>query len=309
MAVIQQRLHLGHQLGMKLPSPEQPLRFNWHNPNNVSLTVKRDDLIHPVVSGNKWRKLSHALEDALKLGANKIVSFGGGYSNHLHALGYCCQALGLDFTAIIRGDYSNNLTPMLTDLLAWGASLEFVNKQSYKQRSDADYLQQLQSRFPGAIIIPEGGSQQQAFSGVGELVEELNGDYQQIMLPVASGGTLAGLIATLAQVEQLQTALTGIAVLKGENYLEGLVEGLLSNSLQPAPDWSIDHRFHFGGYAKCPQPLLDFCQQFSQQQNFAIEPVYSGKVFYALKTMLENAEMPANSRVLVIHTGGLQGNR
>jgi 1-aminocyclopropane-1-carboxylate deaminase len=288
------------QLGIKSPSPEQKLRLDWHG---YQLSIKRDDLLHPTISGNKWRKLKYSLLHVLTHKTSHIVSFGGGFSNHLHALGYCCKQLNIRFTAIVRGDYRANPSPMLQDLNTWQSDIHYVDKLTYQQRDKPDYLSLLQQQYPNALIIPEGGSNDLASQGVAEIVSELTESYDYIVAPVASGGTLAGLIEA---TQHSSSKVLGIAVLKGQDYLEALVQQLLPQSYG---HWSINHAHHFGGYAKSSNELRDFCQDFYQQTEVEIEPVYSGKLFYALRQLIQQGYFPANSHILVLHTGGLQGVR
>ncbi|MBC3765124.1 1-aminocyclopropane-1-carboxylate deaminase/D-cysteine desulfhydrase [Neptunicella marina] len=290
-------------LQIQSPSPEHSFQPDWHNPADCRIWIKRDDLLHPVISGNKWRKLKFALNDIQRQNVDHIISFGGGYSNHLHALGYCCHQLNIKLTAIVRGHYPV-LTPMLRDLNNWGTQIEFVDKKNYQQRNDDEFLQSLNKRFPGAVIIPEGGSQHQALAGITECVNEFNRQYDYILLPVASGATMAGIInASPAGKSQV----TGIAVLKGQDYLESLVNRFVDNNKQT--NWQINHQYHFGGYSKSPAELQDFCQQITNKYNIPIEPVYSGKLFFALKSMLEQQSFGHKANILVLHTGGIQGSR
>lgn len=296
------------QLAIAQPSPEQVIKPAWSGLEQLSVTVKRDDLLHAIISGNKWRKLQHSLLTAMQHNLVHIVSFGGGFSNHLHALGYCCHILNIKFTAIIRGDYSANPSPMLKDLLRWKTDIQFVTKSNYLQRDEPDYLRQLQSQFGKVMIIPEGGSNELALNGIAELVHELNQSYDYIIAPVASGGTLAGLITA---TRNIPCKILGIGVLKGEAYLAELVQNLLPSDLQTLPSvhWSINHDYHFGGYAKSSQELKDFCADFYQQTQIAIEPIYSGKLFFALRELIGQKYFPLGSKILALHTGGLQGTR
>ena len=302
-------MSLVKQLFIPVPSPEQLLTPSWANLHDVQISVKRDDLLHPIISGNKWRKLKYTLLEASENNVKHIISFGGGYSNHLHALGYCCLQLGIRLSAIVRGDYSQNLSPMLRDLLSWGTDIQYVDRITYQQRADPQYLQTLTTQYPNALLIPEGGSQQQALSGVAEIIQELTQQYDYILAPVASGGTLAGLIDGLAQPKNIASCrVLGIAVLKGQGYLEQLVGSLLTKRHHKV-DWKINHDYQFGGYAKCNSELSQFCGEFEQQTKIAVEPVYSGKLFYALYKLTINGYFPNGSRVLALHTGGLQGAR
>lgn len=291
---------------LNVPSREQKLPISWHNQNNVQVWLKRDDLIHPIISGNKWRKLSRTLRTISKSPPQTVISFGGGYSNHLHALAYCCHKLSISLIAIVRGDYSNHMTPMLKDIQRWGAKIKFVTKTTYQQRTQPSFINSLNAEHPDALVIPEGGSQREALQGVQDIVNELSQPFDCIIAPVASGGTLAGLSRACTECSvQNHAKILGVAVLKGENYLESLVEGLSPS----ARNWQIEHGFHFGGYAKSSAELDQFCAEFMQSQHIPIEPVYSGKMLFALKHMIENNEFPHGSNVLALHTGGLQGAR
>lgn len=302
-------MYLTDKLVIQAPSPQQVITPHWAKAHNIQISVKRDDLLHPIVSGNKWRKLKYALLEARDNNVKHIVSFGGGYSNHLHALGYCCQKLGIHLSAIVRGDYSQNLSPMLRDLLSWGADIQYVDRITYQQRSEPEYLQTLATKYPNALLIPEGGSQHQALKGMAEIIPELTQQYDYILAPVASGGTLAGLIDGLVQSDNSATCqVLGVAVLKGQSYLEELVGNLLVHKHHKL-DWSINHNYHFGGYAKSTPELSQFCAEFTAQTQISLEPVYSGKLFYALYQLTVNGYFPIGSRVLALHTGGLQGAR
>ena len=320
---------------LTLPSPVEPFFPKWKGAEKVSLFVKRDDAIHPIMSGNKWRKLSNALPPSLP---KAIVSFGGGFSNHLHALGFICFKLGIPFTAIIRGDYSATPSPMIKDLIQWQTHIEYVDRITYKKRSDSAYLNELKLQFPDAIIIPEGGSQAQALQGIKDMVDEIEVDFEFIVAPVASGATLAGIVNALKTFNTgsiknasptPQRKAIGVGVLKGEGYLESLVEQLLPDSPrrevqqnipagerskihdrnQEAQHWHINHDFHFGGYAKAPIELQTFCCDFNNTMPFKIEPVYSGKAFWAVKDLLAKGAFNDGARIVILHTGGLQGAR
>lgn len=301
--------------------------------------VKRDDKIHLIISGNKWRKLKYAFallphqEMALNSQAglrsdlktqlpSSVVSFGGGFSNHLHALGYLCHQLNVPFHAIIRGDYTKHPSPMIQDLVEWGAQVRYVNKITYQQRDDPTYLASLRTQFPDALIIPEGGSQIAALKGVQEVVNEIEIPFDHIIAPVASGATLAGLTSALSPHQHA----IGIGVLKGDGYLEGLVEQFLEPGLalngRTNSQFSINHDFHCGGYGKIPPYLKTFCENFNRTMPFEIEGVYSGKVFWALKHLLatlastnastnvgEKRTIEKGQTLIIVHTGGIQGAR
>lgn len=301
------------------PSPLELFTPNWPGASDVTIYIKRDDKIHPVISGNKWRKLKHFIREFVDLSglsraegslptedSIRLISFGGGFSNHLHALGYVCYRLAIPLTVIIRGNYSSSPTPMINDLIAWNANIEYVDKATYKLRDTSEYFDTLKRRHPNATIVPEGGSQLQALAGVSdlvtEIVNEIGTNYHTIITPVASGATMAGIVSAVEKHQHV----VGIGVLKGQDYLESLVAKFLSKNNY---NWHIEHEYHCGGYAKAPAYLTEFCHQFKSETGIAIEPVYSGKVFFALKKMLGQGAFVKGSTLVVVHTGGLQGSR
>lgn len=299
--------NLVNKFGIQAPSPIHPISLLLPQ-HGHEVFVKRDDLLHPIISGNKWRKLQGHLHAIIESQTSHCISFGGGFSNHLHALGYCCYQLGVSLTAMVRGDYSHQLTPMLQDLTSWGVKLAFVNKITYQKRNEKAYLAELMQESPGARIIPEGGSDALALAGVSALLDEVSpnlDDYDFLLCPVASGGTLAALAKGLKE-RQSRCQLIGIAMLKGEGYLEELVQSLLPVDVATP---RILHDFHCGGYAKRPDYLEHFCQAMNKKGSVPVEPVYSGKLFYAIEQLIQKGYFPKNSRILALHTGGLQGAR
>lgn len=304
----QLQINLQNRLGIVSPSPLQPIEFKDNTSEDTTFYVKRDDRIHPIVSGNKWRKLSPVIT---KLYTNladtppKLMSFGGGYSNHLHALGYCCYLLGWPFVACVRGDYSNNLTPMLKDLTSWHTKIVWMNKLDYRRKNDDSFIKALTQQYCAEHVIPEGGSHADSLEGMATLISELPAEIDAIVCPVASGGTMAGLIQAITKSKR-DIAVLGIAVLKGQDYLEELVQSLLANK---SLSINIEHRFHFGGYAKRDATLTEFCQEFTQRHNMPIEPVYSGKLFFGVTQLISEGYFDQYRHVVILHTGGLQGAR
>jgi 1-aminocyclopropane-1-carboxylate deaminase len=313
------------------PSPlqkiEHPLLDFWQ----LTLFVKRDDLLHPAISGNKWRKLKYNLLEARRQKIDHIVSFGGAYSNHIHALAAAGFYFGFKTTAIIRGEswYANN--PTLKQALAWGMELQFVTRQEYKQRAEPAYLQSLQSAYPHAFIVPEGGSNQFALRGVMEALQEsrqqANDPVDHIITATGSGGTLAGLVAGIAQSQRqpkvtgitvlknthylnqkIKPKVTGIAVLKNAHYLNQEIASLLQQArINKNNNWCLQTEFHHGGYAKVPVELNNFCEQFSLQTGIPVEPIYTGKMFYGLFKLIEQGYFNRGEHIVALHTGGLQG--
>jgi len=289
------------QTNSKLQHVLHPL-FKKHQ---LIVSIKRDDNIHPIISGNKWRKLKFNLHFAEENNYTGIISFGGSFSNHIHALAFACQQQGLKSIGIIRGEqiYASNYT--LSMAQQWGMKLNFIDRKTYRLREDTDYLKALQKKYPDYLIVPEGGSNKLALGGVGEIITELNQqcEFDTLLTPVGSGGTLAGLI----QADNNQHQLLGISVLKQEGYLTEQVNSLLGNDYSHFNNWQILSEFHRGGYAKFSKEDEGRIIDFNQQTGFVFEPVYSGKMILALLDLIERGYFPKGQRIVLLHTGGLQG--
>ncbi|MGD7034607.1 1-aminocyclopropane-1-carboxylate deaminase/D-cysteine desulfhydrase [Methylotuvimicrobium buryatense] len=266
----------------------------------VELWIKRDDLLHPIVSGNKWRKLKYILNHALSLGAIKIVSMGGAYSNHLHALAYVGRRLGIQTEGFIRGEPQSN--PTLIDLRRWGMRLQFVSREDYRNLRQYKHWNSLPGIDTNAYWLPEGGSVDLALQGVAELVSEIDIPYDVVCCPCGTGTTLAGIIEAVRPDVQV----IGFSALKGGSFLKRDVEALLT---QPRENWDIVTDYHFGGFARTKPELIEFIEQFLYETSVLPEPIYTGKMFYGIYDLIEKGFFPAGRRIVAIHTGGLQGNR
>jgi 1-aminocyclopropane-1-carboxylate deaminase len=271
-------------------------------PREIELWLKRDDKLHPILSGNKWRKLNHILEDALLSGAHTLIGMGGAYSNHLHALAYTAKHLGLQTIGYIRGERMEPLTPTLEDCRRWGMELRFVSRTDYRllrQYREPDSLPGLR---PGQYWLPEGGAQSLALKGITELIAEIEMPFDVLCLPCGTGTTLAGCIAALGGTKTV----IGFAALKHADFLTGDVERLLPKIY---PHWRIVHDYHFGGFAKTAPELLKFIRRFELAQQIPLEPVYTGKMLYGLYDMIARGCFAPGQRIVAVHTGGLQGRR
>ena len=268
----------------------------------IELWLKRDDQLHPVISGNKWRKLKFSLDHALYSGADTIISMGGVYSNHLHALAFAGKALGLKTIAYIRGEAPAVLTPTLVDLTAWGMELRFISRTDYRQLRHYKGCLDLPGLKPQQYWLPEGGAQALALNGVAELVAEIDVAYDYLCVPCGTGATLAGLIAATPN----NVSLLGFAALKNAGFLNTDVSSLLA---QDKNNWQINLDYHFGGFASTTPELLSFISAFETQTGIPLEPVYTGKMMYALYDLISKAYFSAGQRIIAVHTGGLQGDR
>ncbi len=283
-----------------VPSPLQAVSHPLLSAYGVQLWCKRDDLIHPAISGNKWRKLKYHLLHAREQGKRHLLSFGGAYSNHIHALAAAgCQS-GLRTTGIIRGEPEAVSNCTLSAAKGWGMDLVFVDRQSYRRRQDPAWLAQFENEE--TLIVPEGGSSPLAIPGVAELVDEVPFSPDLWVLPCASGGTLAGLIAGKRAQEQI----LAIAVLKGADFITGEV-CRLHPAAATTPGWRIALDHHDGGYARFSPALWQWVQAFSAETGLPLEPIYSGKAMWGLFRELAAGRIARGSKIIFIHTGGLQG--
>ena len=283
----------------------QPIIHPLFTKHKISVQVKRDDLIHHIISGNKWRKLKYNLLHAKTIGAKGVITFGGSFSNHIHASAFACQQQQLSAIGVIRGEADNQHNYTLSWAKHWGMQLAFVDRKTYRQRNDEDYLQQLREQYPEHLIIPEGGSNTLALTGVAEVIDELNqqSEFNTLVTPVGSGGTLAGLIVG----DNAQHNLLGIAVLKQQDYLENEIKALLPKTSKDDKNWQVMNQYHCGGYDKFSPQDSEKIRVFSATVGINFEPVYSGKMILALLDLIESGYFPAHHRIILLHTGGLQG--
>lgn len=270
----------------------------------VELWIKRDDLLHPVLSGNKWRKLKYILNHALQLGADSIISMGGVYSNHLHALAFAGKALGIQTAAYIRGEAPDLFTPTLIDIQEWGMDLWFVSRSAYRQLRNYKQHDSLPSLKPGQYWLTEGGATELALLGIAESLAEIEMEFDALAVACGTGTTLAGLIAHAPE----NSRILGIASLKA-GFLAADVQQLLSAQGIDQNNWQINLDYHFGGFAATTPALLEFIHRFEARHNIPLEPVYTGKLMYAVYDLIKQGHFSAGQRLVVIHTGGLQGNR
>ncbi len=271
----------------------------------VELWIKRDDLIHPVISGNKWRKLKYILDHALTIGSDTIISMGGAYSNHLHALAFAGKQLEINTIAYVRGERPESFNPTLEDLQLWGMELRFISRTEYRQLRNYKGYSDLPGIQKGEYWLPEGGSTELALRGVGEIVSGCEIGFDIVSVPCGTGTTLAGLITSVPT----HCMVLGFSALKGAGFLTQDVEKLLTEIYSQKASWTIQLDYHFGGFAKCNNDLLLFIKQFFENHAIELEPVYTGKMFYGLFDLIQQGYFEPGKKILAIHTGGLQGNR
>lgn len=266
---------------------------------NIQLDIKRDDLLHPIISGNKWRKLKHLLIEIEAQGYKKIAVMGGQYSNLLHSVSYIAMLLGWQAYLYVGAHPEQELTPMLNDAIRWGAKVNYVNRIQYRNmRDEAPLLED------DIFWIPEGGYAELALKGSIESLMEIPHNYDYLIIASATGTSLAGYCQGASQLS-LKTKMIGICVLNNDDEIVQHVRLLTDGKVKPV----IIKDYTFGGYAKKNDQLIQFIKQAEAQFQIPLEPVYSGKSFYAVMDLIKKGYFPTDSKILLIHCGGLQGRR
>ncbi|MET9385758.1 pyridoxal-phosphate dependent enzyme [Streptomyces sp. NPDC002928] len=284
----------------RLPSPLQEVRDTRFTRHGIRLLLKRDDLIHPELIGNKWRKLAPNLDAAA---GRRIVTFGGAYSNHLRATAAAGRILGLPTTGVVRGQElaDRPLNPSLARCAADGMRLHFVDRSTYRHKTDPETLAAI-LRAAGAedaYVVPEGGSNAEAVRGCTSLGTELRGHADVVALACGTGGTLAGLTAGLAPTQRT----LGIPVLKG-GFLTADIQALQKQAFGGHRGaWSLDDRFHFGGYARTTPELDTFAEDFEQRHGLPVERLYVAKLLYGLVALAEEGSFAPGSTLAAVITG------
>jgi len=300
-------------LTFQLPSPVQELTNPLFYERKLRVFIKRDDLIHPVISGNKWRKLKYVLEYAQHEGLIHLVTFGGAYSNHLLATACAGEILGFETTGFIRGEASKPLNDTLRKCAGYGMTLRYLTRENYRKTTSNNKVHSRSIDLPGNLandlsgaylMIPEGGSGPLGLQGCAEFAAELyaqdNVIYDHVVLALGTGTTAAGIANGFARLG-LPTRVESIIVLKGPGNIKQEVRAWLepNASLKFHPD------YHFGGYAKSTPALLTFIEGFETAMGIKLEPVYTGKAYYALIDLVKKSYFKAGSRLLFVHTGGV----
>jgi 1-aminocyclopropane-1-carboxylate deaminase len=289
-------------LNLQLPSPIQEIKDPLLEEKRVRIFIKREDLIHPIVSGNKWRKLKYNLLKAKEEGKDTILSFGGAYSNHIHALAAASKALGLKSIGVIRGDEILPLNETLSFAKFSGMELFFVSREEYKKKTEADFIESLHKKFDDFYLIPEGGYNAEGSKGCQEIISEINISYDIICCACGTGTTLSGIISSLPEEKKA----IGFPVLKGGDFLYEEIKKLLIDK-EGNKKWHLESGYHFGGYAKWNQELLNFITEFEKKHNIPLDQIYNGKMMYGLFDLVKRDCFVMGTSIVALHTGGLQG--
>lgn len=294
-------------LAFSIPEiPVQVINEPWFKDSGVSLSILRTDLVHPVISGNKWFKLKYNLLRARQQGKTTLLSFGGVWSNHLHALAEAGKQYGFSTIGLVRGEIPEPLNACLRDTEQAGMQLVSMSREAYRHKHELNTLKDLETQFGDFYLIPEGGANREGALGCAEIPSLYNEfNYDLICLACGTGTTLTGLISSST------VPVLGFQVLKGASYLKNQVTSQLQEfALTPTCDWTINTDFHCGGYAKTSVKLMHFLADFEARHGVPLEPVYSAKLLYGIYELSKKRDFfPQNCSILVVHGGGLQGCR
>lgn len=273
-----------------------PLLF----PNAISLTIKREDLLHPFVSGNKFRKLKYNLQQAKVQNKEKLLTFGGAFSNHIAAVAYAGAAHGFQTIGIIRGEELRdkiNENPTLQFAQECGMDFEFVTRAAYRLKNETSFLDELKQKQGDFYCIPEGGTNALAIQGCQEILTHEDAVFDYVCCAVGTGGTISGIINSILPHQKV----LGFPALKGD-FLKDEIRNFVQNE-----QWEIISDYHFGGYGKVNEELVAFINLFYGETQIPLDPIYTGKMVFGVMDLIKKDYFPKNSKILLIHTGGLQG--
>ncbi len=276
----------------------QPVNITF--PNNIRLTVKREDLLHPHISGNKFRKLKYNLIQAKEEGRTALLTFGGAFSNHIAATAAAGKEYGFQTIGVIRGEELVNKVgdnPTLAFAGSCGMRFKFVTREAYRHKADASFIDNLRDEFGNFYLVPEGGTNNLAVKGCEEILDAEDDRFTHICCAVGTGGTVSGLINSAQAHQQV----LGFPALKGAGLQDEIA------IFAKKDNWKLVEDYHFGGYGKVNEELIAFMNGFFDTTGIPLDPVYTGKMFFGVIDMITKGRFPWDSDILLIHTGGLQG--
>lgn len=268
--------------------------------SNCDMYIKREDLIHPFVSGNKFRKLKYNLLQAKADKKNTLLSFGGAFSNHIAALAFAGKEKGFKTIGIIRGGELENKVfknPTLQFAKDCGMHLEFISRDAYRMKNEISFIKDLKQKFGNFYLIPEGGTNELAVKGCEEILTIEDAQFDYICCSIGTGGTISGIINSILPHQKV----LGFPALKGD-FLKDEIRNFAQNG-----NWKLITDYHFGGYGKVNQELVTFINQFYTENQIPLDPIYTGKMVFGVMDLIENNYFPEQSKILLIHTGGIQG--
>ncbi|MCF8274599.1 MAG: pyridoxal-phosphate dependent enzyme [Flavobacteriaceae bacterium] len=270
------------------------------NKYGVDLFLKREDEIHPFISGNKYRKLKYNIEEAKRLECNTLLTFGGAFSNHIAAAAFAGKEFGFKTIGVIRGDELQDKiheNPTLSFAKACGMQFYFTSRELFREKHSSVFIEKLRKEFGEFYVLPEGGTNTLAVKGCEEILSDSDTNFDFVCCAIGTGGTISGIINSSKTSQQV----LGFPALKG-SFLNEDISKFVSKK-----NWNIMTDYHFGGYAKVNETLIQFINQFKNDNNIQLDPVYTGKMMFGIFDLLEKGYFPKGSKILAIHTGGLQG--
>jgi 1-aminocyclopropane-1-carboxylate deaminase len=287
-------------LDLRLPSPVEELHDDSLVARGVRLYLKRDDLIHPELPGNKWRKLKYNLEAAVGLEHRTLLTFGGAYSNHIRATATAGSFYGLATIGVIRGERHEPLNPSLAYAASQGMTLTYLDRESYRRKHSAELVEALHRQFGDFYLVPEGGTNELGARGCTEIPQEIDVDFDVICCACGTGGTLAGIAAGLRAGQRA----VGFSVLKGAHSLDREVGELQRRAFGAnSGNWTIQHDFHFGGFARRTPDLEAFIASFEDQHALRLEWVYVAKMMSGVFRLVDAGAFPPGTSIVAVVTG------
>lgn len=268
--------------------------------DSLELYIKREDLIHPFISGNKFRKLKYNLEIAKSENQTTLLTFGGAFSNHILAVAAAGNMHGFKTIGIIRGEElasKINENPTLKKAQEFGMKFEFISREEYRNKSENAFVQKLHHKFGLFYLLPEGGTNELAIKGCEEILTKKDNNFDYICCAVGTGGTISGIINSASSHQKV----LGFPALRGD-FLYQEISKFVRNY-----NWELITDYHFGGYAKLSCELVDFMNDFKSKNNILLDPIYTGKMVFGIMDLIQKDFFKKGSKILVIHTGGIQG--
>jgi 1-aminocyclopropane-1-carboxylate deaminase/D-cysteine desulfhydrase-like pyridoxal-dependent ACC family enzyme len=285
-------------------TPIQKIEDSFFDEQGVSVYVKRDDLTHPHIQGNKWRKLKYNLFEARLNGYNTLLTFGGPYSNHIYSTAAAAKLFHFKSIGIIRGEEPKVQSETLKFAASQGMELYYMDRAMYREKDKPESIESLRVQIGEFYYLPEGGTNSFAIEGAAEIVQEIDEEFDYICCPCGTGGTLAGIVTAL---NDTKTAI-GFSSLKGEDSITTKVNELtLEYNGKEFSNFEINFDYHFGGYAKVNEEIVSFIHEFKRKYNIQLEPVYTGKMMYGIFDLISRGYFKPGSKIIAVHTGGLQG--
>ena len=275
-------------------------KITYDLPKGITLEIKREDLLHPFVSGNKFRKLKYNVLQAKAENQSVLLTFGGAFSNHIAAVAYAGKEQGFETIGVIRGDELRDKiseNPTLSFAQECGMRFEFVTREAYRHKTETAFIEQLQVKFGSFYLVPEGGTNDLAVKGCEEILTEFDAHFDFVCSAVGTGGTISGLINSALPHQKV----LGFPALKGD-FLQNEIHKFVNNK-----NWELITDYHFGGYGKVTTEFIEWMNWFYAQTGIPVDPIYTGKMVFGVMDLIQRNYFPPKSKILMIHTGGLQG--